>query len=576
MKKIKESTPLYPSVFHKDFRELINYAANNYGDDSAFILKHKEKKEISYQHVSFAEFRDEINALGTAMLKSGYKDKRIAIIGKNSYPWILSYFAVLCGIGTCVPLDKGLPFDEAESSLERSYADILIFDKDHVGMVAKLQKSSKVKISEYICMDKLDGYKWLGDFIEIGKASINEGYDEYVKLPIDPMRTSIILFTSGTTSMSKAVMLNQNNITSNIYAMLKVEDFRRGDVNMAFLPYHHTFGSTGQILMIAAGITTTYCDGLKYLQKNIVEYKVSVFVCVPLLIEAIYKKIMVQIKKQGKEKTVSRAIKLADFLDKFGIHIRRKLFKAILDQLGGNLRYIISGASAIDPIALKGFRDFGITTVQGFGMTEAAPVLSAETPKEHKLGSIGLALPGVELRIVDENEEGVGELIAKGPNVMSGYYENQEETDKVLIDGWLHTGDLAYLDEEGYIFICGRKKNVIVLKNGKNIYPEEIELLISNLPYVEECMIFGQPRHKDGDHKDLAICAKIVYNTQYMKDIHNTEDHNEIEGIIKKDIDVINDELPNYKHVLRLIVTDQPMIKTTTGKVKRFEEVKNN
>lgn len=576
MKKIRESTPLYPSVFHKDFRDLISYTAKNYGDDSAFIIKHKEQKEVSYEHISFVEFQNQINALGTGMLKSGYRNKRIAIIGKNSYPWMLTYFAVLNGLGVCVPLDKGLPFDEAESCLTRSYADVLIFDAEHLPMIEQLKSSEKLTSVEYISMKPLDGYKSINSLMDLGSAALKDGFDEYLNLEIDPKVMSIILFTSGTTSMSKAVMLSQHNITSNLYAMMKVEGFLRGDVNMAFLPYHHTFGSTGQILMLATGVTTTFCDGLKYLQKNIVEYKVSVFICVPLLIEAIYKKIMIQVKKQGKEKTVAKAIKLASFLEKFGINIRRKLFKEILNQLGGNIRYIISGASAIDPAALQGFKDFGIITVQGFGMTEAAPVLSAETPKESKLGSIGLALPGVELRIVDENEDGVGELIARGPNIMEGYYENPEETSKVIVDGWLHTGDLAYLDQDGYIFICGRKKNVIVLKNGKNIYPEEIELLVSNLPYVEETMVFGQPRHKDGDHKDLAICAKIVYNKQYMQDNFETENPNEIEAIIRKDIDIINEDLPNYKRILRLIATDQPMIKTTTGKVKRFEEIKTN
>ena len=207
-------------------------------------------------------------------------------------------------------------------------------------------------------------------------------------------------------------------------------------------------------------------------------------------------------------------------------------------------------------------------------MTEAAPVLAAESSWERKTGSIGKAMPGVELQIFEPNEEGIGELIGRGPNIMLGYYENQEETDKVLVDGWLHTGDLASVDEDGYIFLHGRKKNVIVLKNGKNVYPEELEILIANLPYVEENMVFGQPRHEDSDERDLALCAKIVYNKEYMKESYGTDEPEEIDRIIKKDIDGINKELPVYKQMLRVITTDQPMIKTTTGKVKRFEEVK--
>ena len=343
---------------------------------------------------------------------------------------------------------------------------------------------------------------------------------------------------------------------------------------MAFLPYHHTFGSIGQVIMLAVGIVTTYCDGLKYLQKNIVEYKVSVFFCVPLLVESIYKKIMQTIKKEGLEKKVNFGLKLSRLLLKLGIDVRRKLFKEILDQLGGNIRFVISGASAIDPEAIEGFNDFGIVAVQGYGMTEASPILAGENFRERRPGSIGKAMPGVELAIDEPNAEGIGELIARGPNIMAGYYENPEETEKALAGGWLHTGDLAYVDKDGYVFICGRKKNVIVLKNGKNVYPEEIEVLISNLPYVEENMVFGKPRHDDGNEKDLALWAKIVYKPDYMKETLGLTDASAIEARIREDIDSINQQLPSYKQILKLIITDQPMIKTTTGKVKRYEEAK--
>lgn len=575
MDKNKQLIPIYKSVFHRDFREMLDYIADAYKGRDAFIVKHKVNKEISYEHIKFEEFKDHVNHLGAGLLNRGLKGKRIAIMGKNRYEWVVAYFATLCGIGKCVPLDKGLPYDETESSLIRSYTDVFIFDKDHMDIVEELKKNNNTKIAEFICMEELEGYLSLPQIATEGKEAMAAGNQDYLNQKIQPEVSDIILFTSGTTSMSKAVMLSQHNIMSNLYAMQLTEDFRPGDVNMAFLPYHHTFGSTGQIVMLASGITTAFCDGLKYLQKNIVEYKVSVFVCVPLLIESIYKKIMHSVKKQGKEKKVKFGLAVSKALLKVGIDVRRKLFKEILDQLGGDLRYVISGASAIDPEAIEGFKNFGIVAVQGYGMTEAAPVISAENPQFMRVGSIGKALPGIEVRIDEPNEEGVGELIARGPNVMEGYYENFEETAKVIKDGWLHTGDLAYMDNDGFLFIRGRKKNVIVLKNGKNIYPEELEVLIANLPYVEESMVYGQPRHKDGDHKDLAICAKIVYNTEYMKENYGLLDHDEIEKVVKKDIATINDELPAYKQMLRIIVTDEPMIKTTTGKVKRFEEVKN-
>ena len=574
MKKIDALKQRFQPAFHENLRDMMNYAADTYKGDTAFIIKHKQKKEISYEYIPFEKFRDDVNCFGTAMLQKGWQGKRIAVIGKNRYEWMLGYFASQCGLGLCVPLDRGLPYEELESSLQRSRADVLIFDPDQLSIVDELKKKNSCNVTEFISMDPLEGYDDVRAMTESGFKALENGYEDYLSLPIDPMAVSLILFTSGTTSMAKAVQLSQHNLTSNVYAMLTCEDIRRGDISMAFLPYHHTFGAIAQLDMIASGVVTTYCDGLKYLQKNIVEYKVTIFVCVPLLVESIYKKIMATVKKQGMEKKVAFGLKLTKVLLKVGIDVRRKVFKQILDQLGGNLRFVISGAAAIDPEALEGFINFGIMAVQGYGMTESAPVLAAENHWQRKTGSIGRAMPGVELAIDNPNEEGIGELIGRGQNIMLGYYENPEATEEVLKDGWLHTGDLASVDEDGYIFLHGRKKNVIVLKNGKNIYPEELEVLIANLPYAEENMVFGQPRHEDSDERDLALCAKIVYNKDYMKEHYGTEDLSEIEKIIKKDIDAINEELPVYKQMLRIIVTDEPMIKTTTGKVKRFEEVK--
>lgn len=576
MKNLPVLSCRYPAVFHENLREMIRYAAATYTTDTAFIIKHKVKGgEPTYEHKSFIDLRDDVNFLGTAFLKRGFKGKRIAITSKNRYEWMVSYFAALGGIGICVPLDKGLPAEEMESSLIRSYSDVAIFDNDMKPVIEQIKAAGTTNVTTWINMDEDGHYLSISELIAEGRSAMEEGCDEYFRLPIDNKAIDILLFTSGTTSMAKAVMLSQYNITSNLYSLQRTEDIRHGDVNMAFLPYHHTFGSTGQMLMIVCGVTTAFCDGLKYLQKNMVEYKVSVFFCVPLLIESIYKKVMATVKKEGKEKTVAFGIKLTKFLLKFGIDIRRKVFRQILDQLGGNLRFVISGASAIDPEALQGFINLGIDAVQGFGMTEAAPVISAETPQERKLGSIGRAMPDVEVMIENPDADGIGEIIARGPNVMAGYYENEEESAKVLADGWLHTGDLGYIDEDGFLFICGRKKNVIVLKNGKNVYPEELEMLIANLPYVEENFVFGQPRHKGGDEKDLTLAAKIVYNPDYMKENYGAETPEQAEEIIRRDINKINETVPVYKQIFRLIVTDQPMIKTTTGKVKRFEEVKN-
>ena len=574
MIKLQELKPKFKAPRHENLRELLRYAAKEYGSDTAFIVKHKNGKEVSYEHISFEAFWNRVNQLGTALLKRGMKGKRIATVSKNRVEWMESHFAALGGLGYSVPLDKGLPYEELESSLARSYADVLVFEAAKIADIERLKSEGKTQVQEYICMDELEGYLSIPQLRAEGEKLLAEGFDEYLSLPIDKFENQIILFTSGTTSLSKAVLLSHYNLVENIYGLQLAEDIHRGDVNMAFLPYHHTFGSTGQTLMLACGVTTTYCDGLKYLQKNIVEYKVSVFFCVPLLIESIYKKVMATVKKEGKENTVKFGIALSKFLLKFGIDIRRKVFKTILDQLGGNIRFVISGAAAIDPEAIEGFNNFGIRAVQGYGMTEAAPVITAENHWERKAGSIGRALPGVEVAIDEPDENGVGEIICRGPNVMAGYYENEEDTAKTLIDGWLHTGDLGYIDKDGFLFVCGRKKNVIVLKNGKNVYPEEIEVLIAALPYVSENFIFGKPRRED-DEKDLALWAKIVYNPEYMKEHYGASTPAEAEEVIRRDIDAINDTLPVYKQIFKLVVTDQEMIKTTTGKVKRYEETKN-
>lgn len=557
---------------YRDMRDLINSSATHYGNNVAFVVKHKKnRKEFNYEEITYNRFRDETIYFGTALLKEGHAGKRIAIIGKNRYEWMIAYFSTLSGVGTCVPLDKGLPYEEVESSLIRSKSEVLVFDKEHLPQIERMKAEGNVPTTTFICMDEIEGYKSINEYMAEGKEAFEAGYDEYTKLPIDINEVNLLLFTSGTTSMAKAVMLSPRNLMSNLEALDKVVKMYPTDVSMAFLPYHHTFGSMGQLLMLSRGVKSAFCDGLRYLQQNLVEYKVSVFFCVPLLIESVYKKVMATVEKEGKAGKVAFGMKLTGFLGKFGIDIRRKVFKEVLDKLGGDIRFVISGAAAIDPEALKGFRSFGIDAIQGYGMTEASPVITCETLKENKVGSIGKPLPGVDVAIFEPNEEGVGELIARGENVMHGYYENEEETANVLVDGWLHTGDLAY-EEDGYIFICGRKKSVIVLKNGKNVYPEELEVLINNLPYVAESMVFGQP--KNGDERDPALAVKIVYNPEYMKSTYNTEDPDEIQKIVKADVDKINDQLPTYKQMARIITTDQEMIKTTTGKVKRFEEIK--
>lgn len=560
---------LYEATEFETIRDVIRNAVKKYPENNAFILKNKIDKDVEYKKITYKQFGEDIDSLGTELINLGLKGKRIAIIGKNRYEWIVSYLATVNGTGIVVPLDKGLPEAEVESSLIRSKADCIIFEESYTEMIQNIKNAGNTNIKEYICMDKQENFTSLEELIEKGNKLLKEGNRDFLDSQINPTEMSIILFTSGTTSMSKAVMLSHKNIASNIYAMTKCEDLRSTDTNIAFLPFHHTFGCTGILMFLILGATNVFCDGLRHIQKNLVEYEVSTFVCVPLLIESIYKKIWQEIEKTNQTKKVKFGIALSKILLKIGIDIRPKLFKPITSKLGGKIRMVISGASGIDPKVADGFRDFGIYVVQGYGLTETSPVLAAENVKYYKTGSTGLPMPGVELQIDNPNEQGIGEIKAKGPNVMLGYYENEEETNKVLKDGWFYTGDLGYMDKDGFLYITGRKKNVIVLKNGKNVYPEELEVLIGNLPYVKENMVFGKEK---GD--DLVVSAKIVYNQDYMKDNYPDKIQEDIEKIIWEDIKEINKTMPNYKHIKNIIVTDQEMIKTTTAKIKRYEEIK--
>lgn len=544
-------------------------AIEQFPDNNAFIIK--EKKHV-YKYITYKQLGEEIRSFGTSLIDLGLENKRITIIGKNSYPWFLTYLAVFCGVGITVPLDKGLQENEIIMSINRSKADAIVFEKTYMNVIEKIKEDPNTTVKQFICMEEIeekDDIYNISDLIKKGEELIQNGDTRFENHKIDPNEMATIIFTSGTTSMSKAVMLSNNNIASNIYDMHMVETFCSTDVNMAFLPFHHTFGSTGLLVFLSAGATNVFCDGLRHIQENLREYKVTAFVCVPLLLEAMYKKIMAEVERQGKTKLIKIATKVSNFLLKFKIDIRRKLFKSVLEPLGGKLRFIVSGASAIDKKVAKGFNDFGILAVQGYGLTECSPVLVAENEENIRYGSIGKPMLNIDIKIEDKNEEGIGEIVAKGPNVMLGYYEMPEETDKVLKDGWFHTGDLGYIDKDGFIFITGRKKNVIVLKNGKNVYPEEIEQIVANLPYVAENMVYG--KEKDDD---LVVSLKIVYNKEYVKEKYPNISEEQLKDIIWKDIKEINKTLPTYKYIKNLVITDEPMIKTTTAKVKRFEEMK--
>jgi long-chain acyl-CoA synthetase len=569
---MKSSEKIFDVNEFKNIKEIIYASAEKYDEKIAFVIKHQENKTKNYENITYKRLLEDINKLGSSLYEMGFKGKRIAVIGKNRYEWVLAHLSNLLGGIVSIPLDKELQYDELESSLIRSKANCIIFDEKLTDKITEIKNNKKTEITEYICMSEIEGYKSVPELIKQGEVLLNNGKKDYVKAQIDENIMNILLFTSGTTSKSKAVMLSQKNIASNIYAIQSVEDIRSTDTNIAFLPFHHIFGSTCLIMMLACGVKTVFPDGLRYIKQNLNEYKVSVFVGVPVLVEAIYKTIMKEIDKQGKTKLIKTARKISNFLLKLHIDIRRKIFKQILDALGGELRFVISGGAPADAEILKGFNDIGVKTLQGYGLSETSPVISAENAKVIKKGSVGKPMINDEIEIVNKDECGIGEIRVKGPNVMLGYYEMPEETSNVLKDGWFYTGDLGYFDRDGYLFITGRNKNMIVLKNGKKVFPEELETLVNRLELVEESMVFGMPDEKDKN--DVKISVKIVYSKEIAKEKYEGKTEDELYQIIWDQIKKLNTTFPRYKHIQNMILSSEELIKTTTKKVKRQEEMK--
>ncbi|MBR3837692.1 MAG: AMP-binding protein [Clostridia bacterium] len=560
---VLKEVPSHPLV--KDY---VLDAISLYGESDAFVLKTEKGGKAYYRHVTYHAFWEELRAFGAGLCSMGLQGKRIAVIGFNSYEWILTYLAVICGVGVIVPLDKELTEPEVLLSLERAKCDAVVFDAKHENLFLRLKEGNDLGITHFISTKKLaEGVQSIGEVKELGALALKKG-SEFDSYDPDPDALASIIFTSGTTSLSKAVMLSNRNIATNLFDLLSVEQLYPTDRNLVFLPLHHTFGSVGLTYFLCSGTTNMFCDGLRHVQKNLKEYKITTFVCVPLLLEVMYRNIWRGIEKKKLTSTVKNLLKVSEGLKKTGIDLRRKLFKSILAELGGELRFIISGASAIDREVAKGFNDFGILTVQGYGLTETSPVLTAENPKDMRYGSVGKVFPSVEIVIDNPNEDGIGEICAKGGNVMMGYYEMPEETAAVLKDGWFYTGDLGYLDEDGFLYITGRKKNVLVLKSGKNVYPEELESIVGKLPYVSEVMVYGKKKEDD-----LLVSAKIVYSKEYFDDKEPGKNEQELATLMKEDIVKINENLPGYKHIKHLTFQTTPLIKTSTAKVKRHEEM---
>lgn len=565
--------PIHKVPKYENLKEMLEKSGQMYGDRPAY----KFKTEIpgKFREITHKEYREEINCLGTALIDMGLKDKRIAVISENRYEWGVAYLAIVAGTGVVVPLDKALPDNEIESLIIRSEVEAIFYSSKYDNIMNAIKAKNNTNVKFFISMDlekETDGIYSQSELVSKGKKLIENGNREFLDSEIHNEEMGIMLFTSGTTAMSKAVMLSHKNLCSNIFDIASTIKVDENDVFLSFLPLHHTFEcTTGFLYPISKGSSIAFCEGIRHIADNIKEFQVTTMVSVPILFENMYQKTMKGIEKKGKLETVKKGIKISQFLLKFGIDIRKKLFKEIHDNLGGKLKLLVAGGAALDPEAEKGFTQLGFKTYQGYGLTESSPVIASEDDKYRRLGSIGKAFPSLDVKVVDANEEGIGELVAKGPSIMIGYYNNEEATKEAIDEeGWLHTGDLAKIDKDGYIFISGRKKFVIVLKNGKNIYPEELETLLNKIEGIKESFVYGKPEG-DGDYK---VSAKIVYDKELVEEIYGTSEEDKLKEIIWQEVKKINKTMPAYKYIREITVTDEDLIKTTTQKIKRFEEIK--
>ncbi|MCI6012312.1 MAG: AMP-binding protein [Firmicutes bacterium] len=567
----KESRPI------TDLKQMLQTSAEMYAQNTAFMQRFE--KNQPYQSITYREALEDVNGLGTALMMHGLSGKRIAVIGENCYQWATSYLAAVCGTGVVVPLDKELGAADLKQLIIEAEVSAVLFTKKFEDMFYMMKESGDTSLEMLVNLnaEEEEGgiFSWK-QLKEEGKAMVKKGVRVFLDAKIDPDVMSVLLFTSGTTGIAKGVMLSQRNICEDLMSAPTLLKVYTSDIFFSVLPLHHTYECTcGFLMPLYKGAAIAYCEGLKYIVKNLQEVRPTMLLGVPLIIESLYKNIMKSIRKSGKEKLVKKVMAANRLTSKVGLDLNRKLLKDIYAVFGGRMRVLISGGAAIDPAILQFFNDLGFIAVQGYGLTECAPMaaLNPDRRKEMRNSSAGHLLPGMEVKILDPDEEGNGEICLKGPNVMLGYYHMEDETAKVLQDGWFHTGDLGHVDEENFIYITGRKKNVIIASNGKNVFPEELEYLLSKIPYVAESMVWSNA--EAGSSNDTFIAATIKPDMEEVESALGKEkaaDPAEVEKLLWKEVDRLNETLPLYKKIKKVNVRREDFEKTTGKKIKRFVE----
>ncbi len=578
----KSKDKCYEQTHYKTIKEIFVRSREKYANN-VFILEKFNPKE-NFTEISYKTFTDDVISLGTALTnKYNLKDERIIIIGENTYDWYVSYMAMLCGVGIAVPVDKELPANEVQNVIERSKATAVIYSGKKKEIIKKIENNLPM-VKYFIQMysdEKLNGRAvGFNTILNEGKDMVEAGDDSFMKIKIDPEEFKVLLFTSGTTSNSKGVMLCNRNLAANVNAVTPYVKLYEKDRLFSVLPLHHTYESSiGFLIPFANGCSVAVCQGLKYIVPNLKETKPTAMLAVPLLVENLYKKINATIQKSGKTGLVNSMIHITNALKSVGVDIKKKVFAEIYENLGGNLRIIVSAAAPIDPKIGKWVQDIGINFLQGYGLTETAPIAALTPDFDPKVGSAGKAVVCAELKIDNPNENGEGEVLIKSETLMIGYYEDEEATNEVIKvdengDRWFHSGDVGYLDDDGFLFITGRSKNVIVTQNGKNIYPEEIELMLGNISEIKECMVYG--KEVEGE-KELVISVKVIPNYEEIEEKHGKElSDKEIYDIIWSKIKEVNHKLTSYKAIKNLEIKKDDFVKTTTMKIKRYAELEKD
>jgi len=576
--EVKKDKKQYKPTEYKTIKEIFERSTEIYANKEFILEKFNPKGE--FEEITYKKFGEDVIALGTALTnKYNLKGERIVIVSETTYGWYISYMAALCGAGIAVPTDKELPANELVNVIKRSRASIVIYSermKDSIKKIADDLPGVKY-FAEMYSDDKLNGrYVGLNTVLNEGRELVAQGDDSFMKIEIDSEEFKVLIFTSGTTSQSKGVMLCNRNLAENINAVSAYVRLYPTDRLFSVLPLHHTYESTiGFLLPMAFGCSIAVCQGLKHIVLNLKETKPTAMLAVPLLIENLYKKINTSIEKGGKAGLVNSMIHVTNALKTVGIDIKRKVFSEIYENLGGNLRFIVSAAAPIDAKVGKWVQDIGITFLQGYGLTETAPIAALTPEYDTKVGSAGKPIICADIKIHNPNENGEGEVWIKSKTLMLGYYENEEATNEVMYDGWFNAGDIAYIDDDGFLYITGRSKNVIVTQNGKNIYPEEIELLLGKVEEIKECMVYGKQLNEDD--KELTITVKVIPDYDKIEEKHGKDlSEEKIYDIIWNEIKQVNRKLTSYKAIKRLEIKKDEFEKTTTMKIKRFAEIKKD